>query len=414
LPDKIENQAVMNPIKPLVYSLTATNKDPENYYGDIDRFGNYLLGEMEKRYGALGDRLTTFIKNSRPEETQPREIYLFEALMLGVFWNVYGGFAAGTGKKAAGLMKHAALLRRQGGLRRKVADTLRGVVAYKLLEKPENGNYFLFPDTDGLKKLISWMEATGEFHREAKRFSTWLEFFESESKTYTFINICILRGFAAWFKTESLLILGPYTVGVSTFIRKVQQGYKFREDKISVNRQRIEYHLNMLGAFVYNRAMRPEFMKCEERIVLLPACMKAHPADKCKAATGGFGERCTGCRSSCPVNKIRLLGQKYDFDVEIVSHSSELSVSKTSTPAGTGYIGVACAATVIAGGLELRDKGIPAQCVMLNHCGCRHWNREPITTSLNINELLYRAGITEKANEQPINEEAFEPEIIAA
>jgi hypothetical protein len=194
----------------------------------------------------------------------------------------------------------------------------------------------------------------------------------------------------------------------------VQQGYKFREDKISVNRQRIEYHLNMLGAFVYNRAMRPEFMKCEERIVLLPACMKAHPADKCKSTSGGFGERCTGCTSSCPVNKIRLLGQEYDFDVEIVSHSSELSVSKTSTPAGTGYIGVACAATVIAGGLELRDKGIPAQCVLLNHCGCRHWYREPITTSLNINELLYRAGITEKANEQPINEEAFEPEIIAA
>lgn len=404
----------MNSNKSSIYSLSTTNENSENYYVDIDRFGNCLLGEMEKRYGTLAGHFTNYIKNSRMEEIQGREIYLFEALMLGVFWNIYGGYAAGTGNMAAGLMKHAALLRRQGGFRRKVADTLRGVLAYKLLEKPETEDFFLFPDTQGLKKLISWMEATGEFHREAKRFSVWLDFFESESRTYTFINICILRGFAAWFKTESLLKLGPYTVGVNPFVRKVQQGYEFREDKISVNRQRIEYHLNMFGAFVYNRAMRSEFMKCDEKIVLLPACMIAHASDKCKATSGGFGGKCAGCSSTCAVNKIRLLGQKYGFKIEIVRHSSELSVSKSSTPAGTGYIGVACAATVIVGGLELRDKGIPAQCVLLNHCGCRHWSREPITTSLNINELLYRAGATEKANEQSNNEEAFEPEIIAA
>ncbi|MBK6963094.1 MAG: DUF116 domain-containing protein [Bacteroidales bacterium] len=400
--------------KTMVYSLSGTNGNSENYYTDIDKFGTYLLGEMDRKTGPLADRYSSFISNTFKQEIPSREIVLFEALMLGVFWNTYGGFAAGTGKLAGGFMLHTANLRRQGGIRRKYADVTRGIFAYRLLEKPENSNAFLFPDTTGLKKLILWMEATGEFHHEAKVFSRWLGFFESESRTYTFINICILRGIATWFKTESLLILGPYTDGVNGFLREAKKGMRFREYKISVIRQRIEYHLNMLGAFVYNSSMRNEFLNCREKVVLLPACMKARASHNCKSLHKDGSETCTGCTNECQVNRIRLLGLVHDFNVEIIGHSSEIMVNKKYGQSGTGIIGVACAATVIAGGLQLTDKGIAAQCVLLNHCGCRHWGKETVATSIDINELLFRAGVSKLPAAESFKRRKFEPEEIAA
>ncbi len=412
--NKIENQSGMYPSRTMIYSLSGSNGNAENYYAGIDDFGTCLLAELERKAGPLAERFSSYIDSTLKEEVSARETLLFEALMLGVFWNIYGGYTASTGKLAGGFMMHTATLRKQGGIRQKYADTLRGIFAYRLLENPDHEQAFLFPDTAGLKKLIQWMNTTGEFHREAKRFSRWLSFFESESSTYTFINICILRGIAAWFKTQSLIILGPYTSGVNEFLRNARQGMTFREDKISVNRQRIEYHLNMFGAFVYNRALRKEFMNCHEKIVLLPGCMKAHPSGKCKSNRNESRETCTGCTKSCQVNKIRLLGIEHGFRVEIVVHSSALSLKKASFKQETGYIGVACAATVIAGGLELIDKGIAAQCVLLNHCGCRHWGKETAITSIDMNELLFRVGVTKISNTEPLTEKKFEPEEIAA
>ncbi|MHC1774841.1 MAG: DUF116 domain-containing protein [Lentimicrobium sp.] len=404
----------MYPNKTKVYSLSGMNGNTEVYYSDIVVFGEYLLGEMERKTGPLADRYCSYIKDTIEGKIPAREAVFFEALMLGVFWNTYGGFASATGKLAGGFMMHTAKLRKMGGIRQKYADSVRGIFAHRLLENPDHNNAFLFPDTAGLKKLILWMEATGEFHREARIFRNWLGFFESESSSYTFINICILRGIAAWFKTESQLILGPYTGGVNEFTKHARQGMRFREDKISVLRQRIEYHLNMFGAHVYNRVLRKEFLNCHEKVVLLPGCMKALPSGKCKSTRGGGVETCTGCTKDCQVNIIRQLGLQKDFKVEIIGHSSDLSARKALADKQTGFIGIACAATVIAGGLELMADGTAAQCVLLNHCGCRHWGKETVTTSIDINELLNRVGIAKTPAAGPLKNNKLKPEEIAA
>jgi len=384
----------MIPGQTITYSLLNGQIDSGIYYDEIEAFGQKQIALMDKSYGNLVDRFQSYCENYLPEQPPSRGTLLFEALMLGMFWNIYGGFAKGSSDKSILLLNHAAHRRQKGGISRKYADFLRAGFAYMLLESSGNQHQFLFLDNEGLRKLIRWMQATGEFHREAKRLSDWLSFFESESRTYTFINICILRGFAAAFKTESQQVLGKYTMNVDRFIKTVKHDNKLREDKISILRQRSEYHLNMLGAFIYNLELRNEFLKTKKKTVLLPACMKARQSSACRAMAGKSGQTCTGCTKDCQVNQLSQLGLQYNFSVEIVLHSSDVSASDQFSETDTGFVGVACAASVIAGGLELMNKRIPAQCVLLDHCGCRHWSRKPETTSLNINELMFRIGIS--------------------
>ncbi|MFH1121158.1 MAG: DUF116 domain-containing protein [Bacteroidota bacterium] len=382
----------MKPFGGITYSLDENGTDSSGYYTAITSFGEYLIPKMEKALGLITDGMAGYIEKSKPEKSCSREIYLFEALMLGTFWNIYGGFAAGTSRYPVSLMKHSALIRSKGGFSRRWADLIRAGLAFRLLEKKSNAGLFLFPCIAGLEKLIQWMDATGEFNREAGRFRKWLDFFRQENEAFTFVNLSKIRIFALEFSHESEKHLGKFTRNVDQFIAVTSIRRYFREDKISVSRRKAEYHLNMLGAFIYNRALRSDFLKSTQKIVLLPACMKANPRGTCRAIQGCLGEICSGCTNHCLINRIHHLGKKSHFNVVIVKHSSDISLSKHEIPDGCGLIGVACVPAVIAGGLELLDKSVPAQCVLLDHSGCRHWSSQTIPTSLNLSELLERAG----------------------
>lgn len=381
-----------NQIHTSVYSLSV-HPGSGNYRETLEAFARFMRSEMENRLGSFISHFMSFQEQHGEASGEDREVFLFEALMLGVFWNTYGGYAAGTGNNAISLMQQTAALRSRGGLKRKTAELLRGALAYRLLEKPSDRSRFLFPDPKGLARLIAWMKATGEFHREAARMETWRNFLEHMGDTYAFVTLSVFRGFARWFSHESLLVLGPFTEGVTRFVAAAANAYPLREDKISVLRSRTEYHLNMLGADIYNRAMKSMFDTCAGKIVLLPACMKLNGGKNCKSVIRDGSEVCTGCTSACSINEIRKLGKKHNFGVEIIRHSSALTAGKSFKRSGTAFVGVACAATVIAGGLELRKHAVPAQCVLLNHSGCRHWCNKPVATSLNIDELMQRLGI---------------------
>jgi Uncharacterized conserved protein len=85
------------------------------------------------------------------------------------------------------------------------------------------------------------------------------------------------------------------------------------------------------------------------------------------------------------------LGRKYDFEVTIVPHES--TISSREKEAGLlekdiGAVGVACVLNLISGGLMLKGLGIPAQCVILDYCGCKnHWHDQGIPTDINMEQL---------------------------
>ena len=372
------------------YSLFAGENNTDTYYHDIRIFSVKALNLLEENLGSLTDALIRFYHEDAEIASYSREELLLEALMTGVYWNRYGGYAQESSEALMDIMKQLSVLRKVPGQTGKSADEVRGILGLQMMENPEHENSFLLPGIQGFEKLISWMEATGEFHREARQLTKWMHFLKDTGDGFAFICICLMRNVASQFSVISQEALGKYTRETEQFHKNVRRKYAKREDGISVNRNSTEYHLGMLGAYLINDANCRAFSDSEEKVLLVPGCMKGD-AVNCKAVKTSCGEHCTLCAEKCQVNHLTKLGKSNGFEVMILKHSSDLSVWAPSPgKIKTGVVGVACPATLLAGGFELKHHNIPAQCVVLDHCGCHHWMDNPVSTSLNIKELLRR------------------------
>jgi hypothetical protein len=122
---------------------------------------------------------------------------------------------------------------------------------------------------------------------------------------------------------------------------------------------------------------------------LLPGCMRARSKEKCEAIKEKKGLKCIGCEPKCRVNAIRMLGLKEDFEVYVIPHASDLSLwSPKDGQIKKGIVASACVTTLVEGGWELKRYEVPAQCVLLDYCGCKkHWHPVGIPTKLNKHEL---------------------------
>ena len=58
-----------------------------------------------------------------------------------------------------------------------------------------------------------------------------------------------------------------------------------------------------------------------------------------------------------------------------------------------GHSAVACLMNILAGGYEMRARGIASQCVVLDYPGCEgHWRAVGIATGVNEERLVGIAG----------------------
>jgi hypothetical protein len=240
-----------------------------------------------------------------------------------------------------------------------------------------------------IERLVAWLEATGDFREDAFRFIRWLGYWVTLSNDQFCETMETVLAFSDWFEEESLIRLGSFTSNVEEFIAMNSDYYRWREDRFTCLRSRAEYHLNMFSAEIMNRAYRADFIATDRKTVLVPGCMRARSAETCKGVKTPDGICCSGCEAKCHVNQLRFLGLKQNFDVRIMPHSLDLSrwATKPGVPSN-GVVGVACLSVLVQGGWELKRFNVPAQCVLLNQCGCKkHWDRNGFPTQLDIREL---------------------------
>ncbi len=176
---------------------------------------------------------------------------------------------------------------------------------------------------------------------------------------------------------------------VEGFLRRADNRYRWREDRVQCMRPRAEYHLTMVGAEIMNRAFRADFTSADTRAVLVPGCMRGRPEGECEAVKVQEGLLCQGCLSGCRVHQIRAMGLKHGFQVYVIPQASDLSLwSPRPGEPRRGVIASACVTTLVEGGWELKRYDVPAQCVLLDYSGCRkHWHREGVMTAMNLREL---------------------------
>jgi hypothetical protein len=152
----------------------------------------------------------------------------------------------------------------------------------------------------------------------------------------------------------------------------------------------------MVGANIMNNAFRQEFSVTRRKIVLLPLCMSKNANRGCQARRSGLDIICMDCTADCNINEIRKIGVATGFDVRIVPHSSNFTkwLEQWKNQSHTGVVGVACVLNLLTGGYEMKGLNIPAQCVLLDYCGCqKHWCRKELPTRLGVAQLMTTLGV---------------------
>lgn len=377
-------------MKEVTYSLKGGSKNSEEYYQTIRKVADEVLTRGEMNFGRIIDEYSEFIKKYNLEELRGREEYILELLSFGILWQTYSGYALGTRVAPFITLSKLAEWRKRNQRWKPVIDFIRGLlITAFLLPKRKRKLIVSLPVLLQVDYVCKWFEATGEFREEALRFVRWRAFWGTmdELKLNDFF-LSILE-FTKWFRIISGSALNIYTQNVDEFIHKKESDYRWREDRISCMRSRDEYHLNMVGAELLNRAFRDEYRNTAKKVVLLPGCMRARAPEKCEAEKYQKGLKCIGCEAGCHVNTIRIIGQKKNFEVFVIPHASDLSLwapEKEGMP--KGIIASACVTTLVEGGWELKRYGVPAQCILLEASGCKkHWHSEGIMTEINKREL---------------------------
>lgn len=367
-------------MRPITYDLRCDSHDASTFNLRARTLASTVVRE--------GGRLLGHVLNPAVECTAEQ---VFELLTLGTLWRVYGSDARRAGRFEIRCASWLASLRQRGGRTKAWADVARGwlftwlgFVRYR--SEPTQGA----PSLAELGALTRWLAATGEYREEVVRLRQWerrLAALPHEQRTGIIHAVAEL---AEWFDGTALKELGRYTTRVEEFLERCSRRYRYREDGVSCAKARVEYHLGMVGACILNESFRPAFESCREWVLLVPGCMRHLAPEHCRAEVTRRGSKCTQCAPACRVNELTRLGRDHGFEVMMLHHASDLSVwAPEPGETATGVVGVACVPQLVGGGWKLQSLGIPAQCVMLDGCGCRaHWHETGLPTTLCTPEVL--------------------------
>lgn len=375
---------------PLTYKLDINGSASATYYPAVKTFTDTMLAHAEPTITPIAKKYRNFLIGYRLEEPRSLEEYVFELLNLGILWRTYGSTARSVTVAPFHLMARMGEWRKTHPRWKPMIDQFRGIVLSLFLAPKQNGHTDDTPCClNDLEQLVTWLEATGDFREDAFRYIRWLGYFGTLPEHFVPGIMEKVLSFADWFEMESAIQMGSFTPNVDSFIGAKRTYYKWREDRFSCLRSRSEYHLNMVGAEILNRAFRKEFTACSKRTVLLPGCMRAKTAEECEGVSSKKGITCSGCEPSCRVNQLREMGIRHNFEVMVIPHSTDLAQWKVAPgEQSSAVVGVACLAVLVQGGWELKRNNVPAQCVLLNECGCKkHWHDQGIPTALDVREL---------------------------
>jgi hypothetical protein len=391
-------------MKTITYNLIENDN---LYFEKISRLADEVIDSSRLGVERYIHLYTKYIDKNRIEEERSYEEYLFDMLSFCVYWKTYSKIAEETFVWPVYLARKLYNIRQKRKGLKKYIDPVRGVLFTAFLY--ENAVY---PPAEfseiNIAKFINWLDATGEFREEVKRFRVLADYLNGLEISAKRVWVNEIGRVIERFDAQRENLLSAYTQNVKKFISEELDRHRWKEDYIFCGRKEVEYHLSMLGAELMNRAYSSMFNSSNSVTLLVPACMRKFGDDRCRADRNAFDIKCADCSSDCGVSMLNKKGKEEGFNVSIIPHSSDFTTwLKTWAVGGNiGVIGVACPLNLILGGLELKSLNIPAKCIPLNYCGCvNHWDKKGIPTEINMAELNKflkerKTGIEKKTSQE--------------
>jgi uncharacterized protein len=380
------------------YSLHPQGAPRAAYAKAVSRLANDILARGAPLRPLLAE-YGTFIADTGREARRSDDEYLLEALLLGVLWRARGQEATAVAQGCGDVLRILATERRAGCGRRRDGSNAVLLLLDGPTEPPTSD-----PSLEDLEVLLEWLLASGEYDDELARLRGWRDFLALTPARAPEI-LRNLVAFAVTFEGISLAALETFTARVDHFLHHVLPRRGAAEDTVQCSRTRIEYHFNMVGAEILNRAWREEFLACRRHVVVLPGCARRHDGSRCRANGSRSEIRCRHCSTDCSVSTATRAAAHHGAQTLAVVHGSDFSrflSSPTLSGGDVGIVGVACVSGLVGAGWRARAQGLPAQCVLLNASGCKHWSLLPTPTSLDLDQLDHILRRDHEREESPL------------
>ena len=382
-----------------VYDLRISRGSSGRFYTEVALFSQRIVAEIERRASAALDGYSRYARSVLSEAPRSRGEHALELLTVGMTLRLYGDAATNTPEWVINAGRELFALRRRSRGMKPLADFLRAGIFQLFLRRTskERSATGAPLDRNGaneylrLARLIEWLQSTGEFEQEWKRIDNWRCYWRGLAAEDAKSQVARCVDLFDWFTREAAEVLSKYTAGVIPFLEKSYAKRFWREDQLFCGRLPVEYHLGMVAAEVMNEGLRDGFDSRTRKVVLVPACMRGARAGTCKAVTRGLDITCAGCDPDCAVNRITRRMRREGITVYMVPHSSGFSrwLERWEKDPTVGVAAVACMMNILAGGYEMRARGIASQCVPLDFPGCeKHWQNQPVATSINEDRLV--------------------------
>ena len=327
-----------------------------------------------------------FIENNKIENLRTRQEYFIELLLIGVVLKEYINNARAFKVITRGVFSFLNKLRiKSRGKNKNKIDKLRGKLMSKILIKKKYINKKI--SLEDIKLTIKWLQATGDFNEEVIRLNNWENFLENKNNEYISKVVMKCGNLINYLNDIGKKQLHIYTKNVENYLKTYGIEHKSKEDYIYCGKSEIQYYFNMVSAEIMNNVYREKFLKCREKLVFLPACMR-QISTSCKGIIENMGYKCINCSKVCNVSKLTALEKEYKFKVYTIPHESLLFNMYDEENNQVGIIGIACVLNLISGGWKALRLGFNPQCIVLDYCGCsNHWMKKPIMTNINYNRL---------------------------
>jgi hypothetical protein len=380
-------------IPAITYNLRAEEVSSDRFYHTLKCFSKEVLDQINSSAENILHQYAYFVTEDLYERPRSTGEYAIEFLTLGIIWKRYCGASQNSLKPVLSILRLLYLFRQKHTQLKPLIDPIRGKLSSWFLinhlsKSPRNHSKL---NRKTFEKLVEWLDATGEFKDEVKRFLNWKKFLYtlSPAETEDYLDKAVQIG--EWFESHAHDILGEYTTGVPEFLKTVHPSYRGREDELFCGKDEIEYFVNMIASEIMNQGLRTEFAKTKARVVLVPGCMRGKPEELCMARKEENDIQCTGCTKECNVFRIEQLGRVENFKTYIIPHSSGFTrwLKRWENSTEYGVVAIACPLNIAVGGYEMRELNIPSQCVMLDYCGCKkHWDTKGVATDVNDNQVV--------------------------
>lgn len=375
-----------------------------DYYKDINEFTDKIIKDSGKDLSVIMSDYIKFIVTNNREELRTYEEYLYDMIATGVYMNVYSEYPNIFTLPSDLLLSQLFKIRKKVKAFKKYIDIARGVlITLNYKNKIRTEKVRAKKNLKTLKRLILFLEATGEFREEVIRIRMFSDFLNSINQFYAEIHLKTILDFSEIFGNESVNSLGKYIPNLEEFQSNELKNHYWKEDLIFCSRKKEEYFLSMVGAELMNRAFEASYKLTSRKVILLPACMREKKNGNCKAVMSNYAMSCRNCSTSCAVYRIQKKAEINNVKVYLIPHSSDFKnwLRLWAYGRNIGILGVACPLNLMTGGLELKSLDIPSKCILLDYCGCsNHWDEKGFPISLNENELNKAIGLHKQSYQQ--------------